>query len=480
MRFTRNKIEKASKYLKKDIFDDFWPDILGYKDLLSVNSVNNINFNDYISGSPIIINIPKPTLILRPGHYLDFKDRIYYQILTNEFAKKIDRKLLGEDIIFSHRVKDLNGYFFKDGISSWKKFQSRTETEFNEHPDGFLLKTDITAYFEHINIKKLISTIESLEARNDVVGLLNNLLRSWSNDGIGIPQGHDPSSFLGNIYLNEVDQAMIADGFNYYRFADDIRVFELEEKKIRQAISKLTELLRPLNLHLSGGKTKIIQKEEYYTDRMQFAEEMEAIGYGLSVGENIENFETNLKEIWDSVIKSKKPDKTVINFCLNRFRKIKSKHALKVVLQRSLFDPSFTHTVLPYLELFVDSKSVQDALVSAFRNTSYDYQKIFILKHLISAKKIKFDLNQIKREEMYQSGNFMLIGYYLIFAYKFGNDGIRSIMKTKFNNTYKIDSKISRFFLIALNSNSKSKSEMRAFVKEQPILKHTLHYLNNL
>jgi hypothetical protein len=307
---------------------------------------------------------------------------------------------------------------------------------------------------------------------------LNSLLRNWANDGIGIPQGHDPSSFLGNVYLNEVDQAMIAEGFNYYRFADDIKVFEIEEKRLRQAISRLTELLRPLNLHLSGGKTKIIQKEEYYSEKLQFVEEMDAVGYGLSRGEEVAVIEEKLKYLWSTSLRSKKFDKTIINFCLNRFRKIESKYALKAVLSRNFFDPSIAPSVMSYLELFINTKGVQNALIAAFKNSSYDYERIFILKTLLKSDKSLFDFNEINRDEIYRSGNFMLVGYYLILAYKFGNDGLRSIVKTKFNNTYKGDPKVSRYFLIALSSNSISKNEMRAFAKTQPFLKYTLQYLS--
>jgi hypothetical protein len=477
MRYTKNKLEKAFRYLRWDVGDDFWPDIVNYQDLLDIEIFKKISFDQYIANPQLILDIPKPTLILRPGHYLDLTDRFYYQLLVNEVAKKTDSNLLGRDIVFGNRVKDSDGHFFHNGINSWKKFQEKTELFFNTHPTGFLLKTDITAYFEHINIKKLIITLENLGAKGAAVEQLLFLLKGWSNNGIGIPQGYDQSSFLGNIYLNEVDQAMIADGFNYYRFADDIKVFEIEEKKLRKAISRLTELLRPLNLHLSGGKTKIIQREEYYSEKLQFTEDMDAINYGINQGENAEITENSLKLLWSSGLKAKKFDKTTINFCLNRFRKIKSKYALKAVLSKNLFDPSIAPSVTSYLELFINTKSVQCALLAAFKNTSYEYQRIFILKTLAAADKLFFNLNEIDREEIYKSGNFMLVGYYLIFAYKFGNDGVRSLVKTKFNNTYKTDPKISRYFLFALNSNPVSRSEMKTFVNMQPSLKRTYKFL---
>ena len=120
MKFNKSKIEKALKYLKKDIYDDFWPDIISYEDILDEEAIGKIDFDNYVSNPQLILDIPKPTLILRPGHYLDLKDRFYYQLLINEFAKKVDSKLLGNNIVFAHRIKDSRGYLFGDGINSWK------------------------------------------------------------------------------------------------------------------------------------------------------------------------------------------------------------------------------------------------------------------------------------------------------------------------------------------------------------------------
>jgi len=476
MKFNIKKIEKALVYTKKDVHDDFWPDIFSFDDLLKINIFEKIDFNNYICGTPVVIDIPKPTLILRPGHYLDLQDRIYYQMIINEFAKKVDSKLLDETIIFGNRVKDNDGYFLKNGINAWKKFQEKTEFEFNEYPGGFLLKTDITAYFEHINVSKLIDTLNSLGANKDISVLLKNLLNKWTTSGIGIPQGYDASSFLGNVYLNEVDQAMIADGFNYYRFADDIRIFELEEKKIRQAMSKLTVLLRPLNLHLSGGKTQIIQKEEYYSSGMKFSDEIESVNYGIFSGWFI-MAEKKLRILWNSAMKSKKLDKTVIKFCLTKFTQFKSIYPLKTILAKNLFDPSFARHVSAYLDLHINNKKVQNALVSAFRNTSYEYQRIFILKSLIKADEAKFDILQIDQEEIFKNGNFLLIGYYFILVYKFGNDGLRSLMKIRFDKSHRTDQKICRYFLIALNSCSNTRKEIKAFFRASAVIKvHLLLY----
>jgi hypothetical protein len=52
----------------------------------------------------------------------------------------------------SERDKD----FIRHNIYRWKAFEKRQQDEFNKNPDWVMLKTDISAFFEHIVIKKLI------------------------------------------------------------------------------------------------------------------------------------------------------------------------------------------------------------------------------------------------------------------------------------------------------------------------------------
>jgi hypothetical protein len=412
---------------------------------------------------------------LRPGHFIKFTDRVYYQIIVNKFAHQVDKKLHNKQTIFSHRLSSSGGRFFSKTIESWKRFNKKSDDLFDQNKDGFLLKTDISAYFEHIIIEKLISILSSLDVKKTILDQLSSLLNAW-HDKIGIPQGYDASSFLSNVYLHEVDDAMIKLGFTYYRYADDIRVFVKTKDEARLAIEKITELFRPLNLHLSGGKTKIINYKDYIKEKNEYADDMEAINYAININRHQldDNF-PKLKKIWKDGVKAK--DKTLINFCVYRFQKIKSDYPLNTIIKMKMIEPSFTPIIISYLELYINRKRVQLMLLDVFKNTPYIYQKVLILRAMVKAKKIHFNINEIDKNIVYQTNNFLLIGYFFIFIAKFGTIGEKNTVKIDYENRYSHDDKISRYFLIALKHYDDSNKHISTLLRTNPILKVTAKYL---
>ncbi|NCU39722.1 RNA-directed DNA polymerase [Candidatus Falkowbacteria bacterium] len=475
MRGKSNYINKALLNVKHDISDDFWPDILSYSDYLDMNFPAGY-FKNYTPDQIIPLNIPKPTLILRPGHFIKFTDRIYFQMIINEFAGIVDKKLYNKNIVFSHRLSSSGGNFFENQIDAWKRFNKKTDNFFNENEYGFLLKSDISAYFEHIIIKKLISVLLNLGVKKTSCDKLSALLNTWGE--FGIPQGYDASSFLGNVYLHEVDDEMIRSGFNYYRFADDIRVFAKDEDEARAAIEKITELFRPLNLHLSGGKTSILDKEKYFAKKNEYSDEMDAINYSVYRNRSKLNLSLpKLKKIWQDGIKRR--DKTLINFCINRFKNIKSDHPLNIIIKKKLIDPSFTPVIMSYLQDYISRRKVQEMLLNLFNSTPYIYQKIFILKTFLNAKKIFFDVYQIKKEDVCKTNNFLLIGYYLVFIGKFGTSGQKNTIKNDYEQRYSQDDKISRYFLIALKYFNNSHQHISFLLRTKISLKYTANYLKS-
>ncbi|MCK5026858.1 MAG: RNA-directed DNA polymerase [Candidatus Pacebacteria bacterium] len=489
MRIGKKKIEKAVRYVKQDVEDDFWPDILMYEDYFThIDVFYNTNFMKYHPQAILPMDIPKQTLILRPGHFVTLKDRIYYQILVNEFAQTVDKKLVSRDVSFGNRLS-LSGSFFTkpfENIESWKKFRRKSELYFQKNPDGFLLETDINTYFEHIKIKKLTEVLRLLRVRVEVANRLSQLLNSWTNgEEIGIPQGNNCSSFLGNVYLHQIDQAMLDDNFKYYRFADDIRIFADSEREIRVALAKLTELLRPFNLHLNSGKTKILRRDEYLDSKYQLSEEMDAVHYGLNLykyNQTTDLSETikELKQIWKKSVRGGRIiNKSAFNFSLYRFMSLGKITPLSYILRNNLCDPSFSPIVLQYLKQFVDRKPVQRALIDTFNNSIYTYQKIYILRILTQADKLKLPVSELSFDTSGLEQNFMLLGYYFVFRAKFGNEGVQTNTKNLFMNNFSHDEKIARYFAIALSYYPNAKSELNQLLRTLPVLKPTIKHLQN-
>ena len=54
-----------------------------------------------------------------------------------------------------------------------------------------------------------------------------------------IPQIYDPSSLLGNFYLDEFDKWVIRNGYIYFRYVDDMRFFCETQTEAKLILSKI-------------------------------------------------------------------------------------------------------------------------------------------------------------------------------------------------------------------------------------------------
>lgn len=105
MQFSDSEIYKAISYVKQDIQDDFWPDVIEYKDFFQYpESLLKINYSQYHPNEVLSMDIPKPNLVLRPGHHIRLSDRVYYQLLTNRIVNEIDKTSTSREKVFGYRV----------------------------------------------------------------------------------------------------------------------------------------------------------------------------------------------------------------------------------------------------------------------------------------------------------------------------------------------------------------------------------------
>jgi hypothetical protein len=444
-----DRTEQIKRYIKKDITDDFWRDIIYYEDMLESEHLGELE--EVHIPSPIqTIDIPKPSGVLRPGHHISIQDRFYYFDLLLDFCYKIESVLSRGSTSYSYTLaypSERDKDFIRHNIYRWKAFEKRQQDEFNKNPDWVMLKTDISAFFEHIVIKKLIERI-SIHVENQKnnkiaersVKKLNDLLNFWASSNnltIGIPQGNDTSSFLANVYLDEVDKGMIESGFVYFRFTDDIRIFVKNKREAEKALIKLTHYLRPLNLHLNSSKTFLVSRNQFEIDQDEFNDEMTGIEYDIDTSlhsylpsgevkvnqEVAREVEIKLKKIFNKSIKNDEFNPRNFKFCVNRFRKLKSKYPLSKILKLKSWEYSTIKEICDYISKmdFANNTKVKNKIISIYNTINYDYLKILLLKTLIFSKKdvACLDLNA---EDDFNSDNFMLKGYISIFIFKFFNE----------------------------------------------------------
>src|SRR6266498_5828308 len=171
------------------------------------------------------------------------------------------------------------------GMRHGRNFDVAGINAFREQGFTHLTKTDITAYFENIDLQLLGSRLRGyLPRARMVVEILMRILHSWTRRtsagipiGRGIPQGNNVSSFLGNLYLAPLDRALVQFARKkdvvWFRYVDDIKVFTKTFTDAREAVFLINAGLRELHLNLQGGKTEILHgsklENELFDPEMQ-------------------------------------------------------------------------------------------------------------------------------------------------------------------------------------------------------------------
>lgn len=110
------------------------------------------------------------------------------------------------------------------------------ETAIQTNPNlKYFYQSDYEGYYDHIVHDKLIGYIEQYIGDSILLPILRNFVKALHPDGkVGISKGLRSSQFLGNLYLNELDHAMIEQhgAVWYFRFCDDIFILGESKKEL--------------------------------------------------------------------------------------------------------------------------------------------------------------------------------------------------------------------------------------------------------
>lgn len=258
----------------------------------------------YMPEPCVPVAIPKSPHSQRPGAILPYRDRVLIQAITMCLAPKLDQHLSSS--VWSWRVKrglrgkapdqlSRRGIFRETDITDLPFLKRRTVTRYLEPFDPwyalwprfdritrraladdeykFMVVSDISGYFENIQLSLLHSLLGRYEPEApNTINLLMQHFSSWSGiaqDGSrierGIPQGNSVSSFYGNFFLKPVDDFYLprqqAGEVRYFRYVDDIRILAKTEKSARAAALALEEQIRRLKLNLQSAKTSVLPTE---------------------------------------------------------------------------------------------------------------------------------------------------------------------------------------------------------------------------
>lgn len=131
---------------------------------------------------------------------------------------------------------------------------------------GWCLKTDISNYFNSIDVARLLPMLAFLREENpEVHSLLVRLLtREGAMEGErlvretrGAMAGTPIAPFLANLYLTEVDRFFEEKGVLYLRYSDDILLFADSREELEREREQLYGMLTALGLTLNPDKLSI-------------------------------------------------------------------------------------------------------------------------------------------------------------------------------------------------------------------------------
>lgn len=268
------RFDVALSWFGEDSTDDFFPDVIGYADIIS-NPEAYISRRDHkllsYEAVPFLREyVPKKNLMLREALYLYPQHRLIYLAVLRHLIPKLDHRFLHG--VYSYRSDQQDNpdkYPFGKKMHRWKDFHNDFRmAALDEKATGAVLLTDLSSFYDHISCEQLCLRIRSLLGASithedeQVIELLLRLLKLWSNDGYGIPQNMDPSNLFGSLYLHNIDEEMVGGRYRYYRWVDDIRIAAKNRDQAIRSLHTLQKACEKHRLYLASDKTEILTRDD--------------------------------------------------------------------------------------------------------------------------------------------------------------------------------------------------------------------------
>lgn len=449
--YSQENLERALRYANHEVRDDFVFDVINYEDVkLNERRVlsslkTQIEYEQYHPAPIIRIGVPKNDHSVRPGTVIPIVDLIVLYALAQQLAPLLDPLL--SDSAYAYRLnpkagksqqplfQDRNDPHAKDDephkaeeeetsieaefpsgwFANWKAFHDASKLASEDYKHAAV--TDITAYFENINLDLLREIIKEKLNSDDHCELVDRLFRllefwDWTPtgnlpQGVGLPQGNEVSSFLSNLYLMALDKAMLAivlgDTSKYGRYVDDVKLFTSDRDEARSALVKLEAVLRTLNLNVQSAKTKIKPAIEIFdSDVESWLDKMsddnpEKVDHAVEFFERV--FNKNELERWQRAYSR----------CLTVLQDAEDNRVLSTALELFLSDPSQRLSIkhFKYLRTFVTSFLYGDIIADRLAQDSFTfpYHQGMMYRLAAYSRDLSANLKEVALREAIDTGS---------------------------------------------------------------------------
>lgn len=351
------------------------PDLLRYRDQLANKDHVLAEAQQLVTGalSPSVgteLDLPKSAFFTRTALVLPLPERVAYQAAVASIASRADAGLPA--CVYGGRTDPRPRFFLKPGVAQWLHWKTdvKRQVQAGSH---WMVKTDVTAYFDNLKHSTLFSAIESENPDPLAFDCLKRMLRAWALvPGQGIPQGPNASRFLQNLYFRPIDDEMMSGPWSYFRYMDDIRITGHTRREALSGLRVLERACKRRGLVLSAQKTKLFQGEAALADWEDSG--IDRAQYLLDVG-NHDEARKKLRSLLKSAIATDGViERRRFRFSLWRIFKLRDREPLGTVLRRLEELAPAAQLVAVYLVPWISSSLVERELTTFLadpdRNTS--------------------------------------------------------------------------------------------------------------
>lgn len=322
-----NRLKKSTKQfstlLIRDVFDNIDYEVNIGQNLQEL--LWEIESNNYHPKKPLVHESPKNKGICRPTTILCIEDFLVYRFcieqIQDDLFKITRQKNIRGGVKIKGNTTPEGDHFYEKWFNDWFKHNESIVNEL-KYKD-FVVTTDITSYFENINLLILKDMLRSdTQGKKDVLNLLfyfleNTHIRNGYEvntlNGL-LQEDTDCSRSLAYYFLKQHDDRILdfckKIDATFYRFVDDMTIVVDTEVQGRQVLKQLAHSLRLLGLMSSVEKTQIIDSSTAFEDML--AEENQLITVlqketlkSLSTGKDISQIKANAEYFYTS-LKSQK------------------------------------------------------------------------------------------------------------------------------------------------------------------------------
>jgi excisionase family DNA binding protein len=351
------------------------PDLLLYRDQLSRREQVLVEAGQILSGAlapatGFELEQPKSAFFTRTALMLPIPERVAYQAAVASIAVRADATL--PKGVFGGRIDPRPRSFVKPGVEQWLIWKAAVKAAIRS---GYrwMIKTDVTAYFDNLKHSTLLSAIEAQNPEPGVLEAIKRMLRAWAIvPGQGIPQGPNASRFLQNLYFRPIDDEMTRGQWKYFRYMDDIRIVGRTRKEALAGIQVLERECKRRGLVLSAQKTRLLEGPKALADWED--SEIDHAQYLLDRGSHDEARKILRRLLRSAIAADGALERRRFKFSLWRIFKLRDREPLKTVLGRLEDLTAAAQLVAVYLKPWVSSELVERELGTFLndpnRNTS--------------------------------------------------------------------------------------------------------------